>query len=115
MTGTYENVPSVVRKEDASCFRCNLSRVVTTFQSRRFRAGFVLSRADFYFKTRGDRLCGAVRRRLLFKQSHPGNEPLKNRISQGMEEAKELRFVCRLAVRINLKFLFKKKTREKNR
>lgn len=33
MTGTYENVPSVVRKEDASCFRCNLSLVVTTFQS----------------------------------------------------------------------------------
>lgn len=33
MAGTYGNVPAVVRKEDASCFRCNLSRVVTTFQS----------------------------------------------------------------------------------
>lgn len=33
MAGTNENIPSVVRKEDASRFRCNLSRVVTTSPS----------------------------------------------------------------------------------
>lgn len=114
MAGTNENIPSVVRKEDASCFRCNLSRVVTTFQSPDVsRAGFALSRGDFYFKARGDRLCSAVRRlHLLFKQSHPGNEPLKNRISEWRiwKGASLWRFV----IRANLKFLKKKKREKRN-
>lgn len=65
-----ENILSVVvKKEDMSCFRCNLFRVVTTFPSR--DVSVLDSQADFYFKALGDRLCGAVRCRVYYLNSIP--------------------------------------------
>jgi len=47
-----------------------VSRCHDFSEFRRFQAGFALSRADFYFKARGDRLCSVVRRRVYYLNSH---------------------------------------------
>lgn len=101
---------SLERREDASHFRCNLFRVVTTFPSP--DVSELDSQADFYFKARGDRLCSAVRRRVYYLNSHiPETSRSKTGFhgNGGSEKASlcmQVRCICQLAI-----FYVQKKTR----